>query len=128
MKPVLSPGFWEAELNEVEAIARDQRKSQEADQKELMGYCPAHTSKAKRFSKHFLVPLSRRRGANKFLRTVGLLGNVQRARIALLYDDMAIADRFERECWMWQVERQIQRFAEGSVEGFSMEFDFSFSL
>jgi hypothetical protein len=128
MKPVLSRGFWEAELNEVEAMARSQRKSQEVDQKALMGYCPSHTSKAKRFSKHFLVPLSRRRTANEFFRKIGVLGNVQRARMALLFDDIAITDRIDQECWMWEVERQIQRFAEGSVEGFSMQFDFSLCL
>jgi hypothetical protein len=125
MKP-LFPRIVEIELTEAELVARKQRKDQEKFQRQVMGQRPVHTSLAKRLSKGILVPLSRPRPVNEFLRVIDLLGNVQRARIKLLDDDEAIVKGIDQDYREWIVKTELQRLADGGAREYFMEFEFYF--
>ena len=126
MKPLIPRAGW-SELDKAEATARQQRKSHEAFQKEVMGRSPGHrTSIAKRLSKTILVPLSRPRLANEFFRLIGVLGNVQKARIKLLDDDEAIVKRFDQDLREYILRAELQRLTEGGVSEFFVEFEVLF--
>jgi len=120
----------EPELTTLEISAQNYRLHQEALQKHIMGTTPERTSLPRRISKDFLVPFSRHRITNELLRRIGLLGRVQKVRVALMYDDLARCLRVERE-WQnwrwWRTMAELQRMADSGGGEFYFEvagFDF----
>ncbi|GAB7325041.1 hypothetical protein MBLNU13_g09140t1 [Cladosporium sp. NU13] len=78
----------ESTLTALEIAARNHLIHQGALQKHVIGTTPEHTSALRRISKDYLFPFSRHRVINGFLRKIDLFGRVQRARVALLNDDL----------------------------------------
>jgi hypothetical protein len=100
------PRSKEATLTALETSTRQCLKAREAYQKTVMHTTPEHTTPEhtitrKRLCKDYLVPLSRQRITNGFLRRIGLLDRVQEARVALLNDDWERCKRVEAE-WRWE--------------------------
>ena len=111
----------EPALTALEIGARNRRLHQEALQKYVMGTTPEHTSLPRRISKDFLVPCSRHRLTNELLRKTGLLGRVQRARVALLNDDLERCGRVDREWRYWYTMTDLQRLADSGGGDFYFE-------
>lgn len=120
----------ESDLMALETSAPNYRIHQETLQKQITQTTPERTSLPRRISRDFLVPFSRHRITNRVLRKIGLHGCVQRARVALLYDDLARCLREERE-WQnwrwWYTTAELQRMADSGGGEFYFEvagFDF----
>ncbi|KAM0702960.1 hypothetical protein Q7P35_010392 [Cladosporium inversicolor] len=111
----------EATLTALETNFHHLLKNHESYQKNIMHTTPEHTSTSMRLRKSILVPFSRHRVTNGFLRRVGLLERVQKARVALLYDDFARCLRIEREWRLWYVMWELRWLAENGGGSFYFE-------
>lgn len=115
------PRSKEPTLTALETKYHQLLKNHESYQKNIMRVQPEPTSKSMRLRKNFLVPLSRHRVTNGFLRRVGLLDRVQKARVALLRDDVARCLQIEREWEWWDWMSDLLWMAENGGGSFYFE-------
>lgn len=109
----------EADLTDLEIRAKALRKSREEHfLQDLMGQRPDRTSIATKLRKNVLVPLSRQRATNGFLRKIGLLGRVQAARRALAREDLERAISIYEEWWEWETDWRLKLYFYDRGTGF----------
>lgn len=107
------PRSTEPILTALETAARERLEFHEARQKNVMHTTtPEPTSLRRRISNDILVPISRHRITNGIFRRIGVLGHVQKVRVALLNEDIEKCVRLEGEWRWWELMDDLRWLAD----------------